>query len=58
MKINNIEPKIRHLSEMGEVLFDRKAAEKKPDPELYYMYRDLAENEKDKAKMKKKQLKI
>lgn len=53
MEINNIQPKIRHLSEMKEVLFDKGSIEITPDPELYYMYRDLAENEQDRDKMKK-----
>ncbi len=56
MEINNIQPKIRHLSEIKEVLFDKKFAKTAPDSELYYMYRDLAENEQDKEKIKKYKL--
>ena len=55
MEINNIQPKIRHLSEMKEVVFDQEFA-KTADPELYYMYRDLAENEQDRGKIKKHKL--
>jgi len=56
MEINNIQPKIRHLSEMKEVLFNKEFAEISSDSELYYMYRDLSENEQDKDKMKKHKL--
>ena len=55
MEINNIQPKIRHLSEMKEVVFDQEFA-KTTDLELYYMYRDLAENEQDRGKIKKHKL--
>ncbi|MFH0805834.1 MAG: glucose-6-phosphate isomerase family protein, partial [Patescibacteria group bacterium] len=55
MEINNIQPKIRHLSEMKEVVLDQEFV-KTADPELYYMYRDLAENEQDKEKIKEYKL--
>lgn len=51
MKLENIKPQIRHLSELKEVLFDQKWAEQSPDLELYYVYRDLAENKTDKEKI-------
>ena len=50
MEINNIQPKIRHLNEMKEILFDQEYAKTDSNPELYYMYRDLTENEEDKKK--------
>ena len=56
MEINNIQPKIRHLGEMKEVLFDQELAKTSSDLELYYMYRNLAENEQDKEKMKEYKL--
>ena len=52
MNLENLKPKIRHLSEMKEVLFDQKWAENASDLELYYMYRDLAENPEDSQKIK------
>ncbi len=51
MKIKNIKPKIRHLAEMKEVLFDQEWAETASDLELYYMYRDLAENKTDREEI-------
>lgn len=48
MNLNKIKPNIRYLADMKGFLFDRPWAETAPDLELYYMYRDLAENEKDK----------
>lgn len=51
MKLENIKPQIRHLNELKEVLFDQKWAEQSPDLELYYVYRDLAENKTDKEKI-------
>lgn len=51
MRLENLKPQIRHLSEIKEVLFDQKWAEQSPDLELYYMYRDLAENKADREKI-------
>jgi len=48
MEIKKIKPKIRYLAEMKEVLFDQEWAKTAPNLKLYYMYRDLAENDKDK----------
>jgi len=56
MEINNIQPKIRHLSAMEDVLFNKEFAETNPHLELYYMYRDLAENKQDKEKIKEQKL--
>ena len=52
MDIENLQPQIRHLNEMKEVLFDQKWSNNAPNLELYFMYRDLAENEQDKEKIK------
>lgn len=51
MDLKNLTPKIRHLREMKELLFDQKWAATAPDLELYYMCRDLAANEQDKQKI-------
>jgi len=51
MKLENLKPQIRHLNELKEVLFDQKWADQSPNLELYYMYRDLAENKADKEKI-------
>jgi len=51
MILENLKPQIRHLSELKEVLFDQKWADQSPNLELYYMYRDLAENKADKEKI-------
>lgn len=51
MKLENLKPQIRYLNELKEVLFDQKWADQSPDLELYYMYRDLAENKADKEKI-------
>lgn len=51
MEIKNLKPSIRHLSEMKELLFDQKWAKNASDLELYYMYRDLSENDQDKEKI-------
>ncbi len=51
MELKNIKPGIRHLEDMKELLFDKEWAKSAPDKELYYMYRDLAENKEDKKKI-------
>jgi len=56
MNINKLKPNIRYLAEMKELLFDQEWAKTAPDLELYYMYRDLSENEKDKKEIIKKEL--
>jgi len=56
MEISNIKPKVRLLKDMKEVLFDEELAKISPDLELYYMYRDLAENEQDGEKIKEHKL--
>jgi len=56
MEINNIQPKIRHIEEMKEVLFNQELVKTSSDLELYYMYRDLAENDQDRDKIKKHNL--
>lgn len=47
MEIKKLKPEIRYLAEMKEVLFDQAWAQTAPNLELYYMYRDLAKNDKD-----------
>jgi glucose-6-phosphate isomerase len=39
--IKGIKPDIRYLNDMKQVLYDRQWAQKAPNTELYYMYRDL-----------------
>jgi len=56
MEIRNIEPKIRFLKDMKEVVYDSDFAKKNPDIELYYMYRNLFENEQDNKIMEEKNL--
>lgn len=51
-----IEPEIRMLSDMNDVIYDQKWLKKSPDIELYYMYRDLALDEDDRRIMKKENL--
>ncbi|MAF20412.1 MAG: glucose-6-phosphate isomerase [Parcubacteria group bacterium] len=56
MDLKTLQPEIRHLKDMAEVLYDPSLAQTKPDLELYQMYRDLAENESDRQKMVKQEL--
>ncbi len=56
MEIKKLKPKIRYLAEMKELLFDQEWAKAAPNLELYYMYRDLAENNKDKQAITKQGL--
>jgi len=51
INLENIKPGIRHLSEMKELLYDQEWAKTAPDSELYFMYRDLAENDQDRGKI-------
>lgn len=56
MEIKKIEPKIRYLAEMKEVLFDQTWAQTAPNLELYYMYRDLADNKEKRQEIIKQRL--
>ena len=56
MDLENIQPKARYLAEMDSVLYDRDWFKDATDLKLYYMYRDLAENEKDREKAIKENL--
>ncbi|MFH0907104.1 MAG: glucose-6-phosphate isomerase family protein, partial [bacterium] len=56
MQLENIKPNIRHLTEMKDVLFNKEWTENTSDLELYYMYRDLSENEEDKKEIIKQDL--
>ncbi len=51
MDLNKLTPDIRHLSEMKELLYDQEWFKTASDPELYLMYRDLAENDQDREKI-------
>ncbi|MFH1611739.1 MAG: glucose-6-phosphate isomerase family protein [bacterium] len=51
MNILNINPQIRHLYDMKEVVFDKEWLQTAPNIDLYYMYRNLSENTEDKAKL-------
>ena len=56
MDIEQMIPSIRYLAEMTDVLFDQKWAKSSPDLKLYYMYRDLAMNNKDRRVIEKNNL--
>ena len=56
MDLKNIKPKIRYLAEMESVLYDREWLKDASDLKLYYMYRDLAENEEDREKAVKEKI--
>lgn len=56
MNLEKIKPKVRFLAEMNIVLYDREWVKTASDLKLYYMYRDLAENEEDKKKSIKENL--
>jgi len=51
INIEKLRPDIRYLEDMKNVIYDRNWLNTAPNLELYYMYRDLAENEKDFAKI-------
>ena len=50
INLENIKPQIRYLAEMDSVVYDREWLENSADLKLYYMYRDLAENEDEREK--------
>jgi len=59
INLKNIKPNIRYLEDVKEVIYDKKWLETASgNLELYYVYRDLAENENDKIKIIKKKVKI
>lgn len=43
--LRNTEPEIRHLSDMGKVLYDKEWAEKTENKPLYYIYKGLKQKE-------------
>jgi len=47
INLKTIKPDIRYLEDMKSVIYDKKWLKTAPNRELYYMYRDVAENEKD-----------
>lgn len=47
MDIARLKPDIRHLEDMKDVVYDKQWLKTAPDWELYYIYRDFAESEKD-----------
>lgn len=49
-------PSVRFVADMKEVILDQKWAEKNKSLPLYYMYRDLAESEKEAEKIKEAEL--
>jgi glucose-6-phosphate isomerase len=53
INLEKLTPNTRYLAEMTEVLFDQAWAKTAPDLKLYYMYRDLAQNDKDRQRIKK-----
>ncbi len=56
MDIQKLTPNIRYLAEMTDVLFDKEWAMNISDLKLYYMYRDLAMNKKDRERIEKAKL--
>ncbi|MCX6729925.1 MAG: glucose-6-phosphate isomerase, partial [Candidatus Portnoybacteria bacterium] len=56
INLNKLKPDIRHLEDIKSVVYDKKWSETAPNLELYYMYRDLAENENDFMKIIKNEL--
>ncbi len=56
IKIDSLTPQIRYLDDMRDLLYDQQWAQDAPNLELYYMYRDLAENQEDLDKIKENQL--
>lgn len=61
LKFNNQvlkNPQIRFLKDMAEVIMDKDWLKTAGDPELYYMYRDLAKNETDRQKIEQANLRF
>ena len=56
MNLNKLQPDVRYLEDMKSVIYDKEWLKTAPNTELYYMYRDLAENEKDFMKIVKNNL--
>lgn len=56
MNLNKLEPDIRYLEDMQNMIYDRKWLKTAPNLELYYMYRDLAETDDDLTKIIKSEL--
>ncbi|MBU2580023.1 glucose-6-phosphate isomerase [Patescibacteria group bacterium] len=56
MNLENIKPGIRYLAEMDNIIYDREWLESAGDLGLYFMYRDLAENDEDREKAVKENL--
>ena len=46
---NTVEPGVRKLSDMRDVIYDSEWLESAPDVDLYYMYRDLALSRHDRS---------
>jgi glucose-6-phosphate isomerase len=51
MNLNKLKPDTRHLQDIRDVVYDKKWLKTAPNWELYYMYRDWAESEKDYMKI-------
>lgn len=51
-----VKPEVRMLKEMEEVIYDKDWFKKAENFPIYYMYRDLSLNEKDRKKIKKANL--
>ena len=56
ISLGKLKPDIRYLDDMKSVIYDKEWLKTAPNVELYYMYRDLAENENDFAKLIKNDL--
>ena len=56
MNLNKLEPDIRYLEDMQNMIYDREWLKTAPNLELYYMYRDLAETDDDLTKIIKSEL--
>lgn len=58
MILNKLKPDVRYLDDLKDMVYDKKWLKTAPNLELYYMYRDLAENENDFAKIIKNELRF
>lgn len=47
MNLDKLKPDIRYLNDLKDVVYDKEWLKTAPNLELYYMYKDLAETERD-----------
>lgn len=56
MNLDKLKPDIRYLNDLKDVVYDKEWLKTAPNLELYYMYKDLAETERDFAQIIKNDL--